>query len=159
MTGPTIEQVQIYGYDARDVATQKIENHEGIICEVANAVDGQLDTGNTIALYLRNLGNQPVVINEVNVFGFGVTETAGGLDNSTPLPGTGQWTIVTVDGCTSITTKAGDPIAIGDDATILIGWDDSEFGIVKVGRPIFASIETAAGNIFTKNMIYGRSVG
>jgi len=161
MTGPTIERVQIYGYDARDVATKKIENHEGIICEVLSTVDGKISEGQTFALYVRNLGNQPVVINEVNVFGFGTTEDAGGLtDGATDLPAAGKFTVVTIDGCTSTTTKAGDPIAIGDDATILVGWSTSGFGQdVQVGRPIFVSIETAAGNIFTKNLISGRSVG
>jgi len=161
MTGPVIEQIQIYGYDARDVATKKIENHEGATCDVLSTVDGKIAEGQTFALYVRNLGNQPVVINEVNIFGTGTTEDAGALtDGMTDLPAPGKFTVVTIDTCADVTTVAGNPIAIGDDATILVAWDTAAFGTdPKVGRPIFVSIETTAGNIFTKNLISGRSVG
>ena len=161
MTGPTIEQIQIYGYDARDLADSKIENHESVVCPVSGNVSGSLTEVDTIALYLRNHGNQPVLINEVNVFGTGATSLTGSsalaATNASEVPGAGEWTIVTIDTC--VTGNTNLPIAIGDDATILLGWSTSAFRDVKVGRPVFISVETAAGNIFTKNLISGRSVG
>ena len=162
MTGPTIEQVQMYGYDARDLATSKIENHEGATCAGVGAITGSLADGDVFALYIRNLGNQPIVINEVNVFGTGavgdtaVTLTAAGLI-------AGEFTVLIADTCVAATAASPNlAILAGSDATILVAFDESTMNPtnpVKVGRPIFVSIETSGGNIFTKNIISGRSVG
>ena len=163
MTGPTIEQVQMYGYDARDLITAtNIENHEGIACAATGTVSGGLAEADVFALYVRNLGNQPVVINEVNVFGTGaVPDTQTTLTAATLIAG--EFTVLIADTC--VTTTAASPnlaILAGADATILVAFDESTMNPtdpVKVGRPIFVSIETAGGNIFTKNIISGRSVG
>ena len=63
MTGPTIELLQIFGYDARDVADDPlvgIENDEGDGCTVKGTAGGDLEDEDTIALYVRNLGSNDV---------------------------------------------------------------------------------------------------
>ena len=51
-------------------------------------------------------------------------------------------------------------IGPGRDATVVIAYGDPEFGDpVKVGRPVFVSLETGAGNSFSKTIISGRSRG
>jgi len=162
MTGPTIEQVQMYGYDARDLDTSKIENHEGDQCLGVGAVGGTLADGDIFALYIRNLGNQPIVVNEVNVFGTGATPADGTVLSATD-PEAGEFTVVLTDDCNNATASPNLAVLAGQDATILVayssGTGDTFGDDVKVGRPIFVSIETAGGNIFTKNIISGRSVG
>jgi len=163
MTGPTIEQVQMYGYDARDLGTSKIENHNGATCLGVGALTGSLADGDVFALYIRNLGNLPIVVNEVNVFGTGALPDTGAVLSVTN-PAAGEWTTVLTDTCATAVSSPNLAVLAGQDATILVGYKSGTgangFGDpVKVGRPIFVSIETAGGNIFTKNIISGRSVG
>jgi len=163
MTGPTIEQLQLYGYDARDLATAKnIENHEGDVCDAVGAIGGGLADADVFAIYIRNLGNQPIVINEVNVFGTGaVADEANTLTNAGLT--VGEFTVLIDDECDAATPASPNlAVLAGADATILVAFDNTAMNDdkdVKVGRPIFISVETSGGNIFTKNIISGRSVG
>ena len=76
MSGPRIEQIQIYGYDFRDVSSNKIVNHDGDLCvNVGGDAGGDLRTTDVVALYIRNNGNLPVFIGAVKLFGAGPERT------------------------------------------------------------------------------------
>jgi len=169
MTGPTIEQLRIYGYDFRDVADNSIENHTGALCLVEGTLLGDLDDGDVVAIYVRNHGNLPVFVESIRIFGSSPT-TALGVSGTpvtmasggTPVPDTNEWTLNVVDDCDD--GEATAPIQPAAEATILVGWDNDYVLLgntdgTKVGRPVFVTITTDAGNVFTKTIINGRSVG
>ena len=162
MTGPRIEQLQIYGYDFRDTAGGTIENHAGIGCAAASVgvKGGTLATSDLVALYVRNNGNQPIFINDVSFFGTTPSSEAAAVVSATH-PLTDEWGTITDD--LTCTTAADLPIQPGERATVVTGWANAYLDGVdvalKVGRPVFVSITTDAGNVFTKTVINGRAVG
>ncbi len=161
MTGPTIEILQLYGYDARDLGDDDIESHAGETCNSENDLGADLQDGDTFAVYVRNLGANDVIIGDVSVFN--TKGTAAGvttLANGGAAPAPGEWVVVTGLDCAGGNFSASEVVGSGQDATILIVYDDVEFGDpVKLGRPIFVKVETSSGNIFTKQIVNGRQVG
>jgi len=87
-------------------------------------------------------------------------ETTAGI--AAAVPGPAEWGLVVADTCTAIAPSETNPIKPGENATILIGWDEaflSPSAQLKVGRPVFVTVTTDAGNVITKTVINGRSVG
>ncbi len=164
MTGPTIEQIQVYGYDFRDVSSGKIVNHNGSLCaSVGGAAGGDLTTTDVVALYIRNNGNLPVFIGSVKLFGAGPEQVTTGVISAL-IPLTNKWVLIDPDLVEDTTCGPAviTPVEAGARATILIGWSNGfieDNTAVKVGRPVFISVTTEAGNVFTKTVINGRSVG
>jgi len=163
MTGPTIELAQIYGYDFRDTDVDgQVRNHEGALCiNVQNSDGGTLEDDDHVSIFIRNHGIQPIFIDSVSVFGAALVEAAAsGLLATTP--GQAEWGLVVADTCTGFVPADSNPIFPGENATIIIGWDQAflpSAGELKVGRPINVSVTTDAGNVLTKNVINGRSIG
>jgi len=167
MTGPTIEILQIFGYDARDrVSASPIENHAGDECTVLGVAGGTLQDDDVFALYVRNLGSNDVIIGDVSVFNTKGKSTTRAVTSVTH-PDKGEWAVVEQianDVCGATNSGSGTVIGAGRDATILIafatGTGQNQFGEpVKLGRPIFVKVETSSGNIFTKQIVNGRQVG
>jgi flagellin-like protein len=158
MTGPTIEVLHIYGYDARDVADGVLENHAGAACTVNGAAGGTLADDDVFAIYVRNLASNDVIISDVRVFNNSGTAGASAALSVT-VPAGATWVVITGDTCGTGTAGSGTAISGGQDATILIahGTGAGEFGdAVKSGRPIFVSVETGSGSVFKKQLINGR---
>jgi len=166
MTGPTIELLQIVGYDARDVADDLIRNHEGAACAVNGVQGGTMAAGDVFSVHVRNLGGNDIILSDVRVYGFSATAAPTGSSakafasgDAAEEPDTGEWTLNVADAC------AGSPdptnvIGPGRDASVFINYSTTLFGdAVKVGRPVFVTLETGAGNVFSKTVINGRSVG
>jgi len=163
MTGPTIEVLHLFGYDARDRATgTAVENHAGDPCAVTGVAGGTLADNDVFAIYVRNLGSNDVIIGDVSVFNVkGTAVTASGAIAVTNPVGP-EWLMNVGATCGATVSASGTPIPAGRDATILIayGTGADEFGEeVKLGRPIFIRVETGSGNIFTKQIVNGRQVG
>jgi len=164
MTGPTIEILQIFGYDARDNADGDLENDEGAVCTTNGAAGGDLEDADTIALYVRNLGSNDVIIADVSIYnnkGLG----GGAAALSVLIPPAGSWVVNADATCLVDSASSGEVIGAGQDATIIIGVGigtgatDAAEDNVKLGRPIFVKVETSSGNIFTKQIVNGRQVG
>ncbi len=168
MTGPTIEIIQLFGYDTRDHATADsvLRNHAGALCAGAlvGVKGGDMQDADTFTVFVRNLGSNDVIIGNVSVYNVKLglsavaTATAG-----TPA---GTWTVMVDEACIATTvTGTAQVIKPGRDATILIGTgigtDPTDFSDVdvKAGRPIFIKVETSSGNLFVKQLVNGRSVG
>ena len=170
MTGPTIEIIQLFGYDARDhaVADDTLRNHAGTLCSGAmpGTKGGTLEDLDNLTVFVRNLGANDVIIGNVSVYNVKLDQSAVTTAAIGVLPGT--WTVLIDEDCVALTVaSAANVIKPGRDATILIGagidatptaidFSDIE---VKAGRPIFLKVETSSGNIFTKQMVNGRAVG
>jgi len=164
MTGPTIEILQVFGYDARDVATSLIRDHNNLTCLGIGAATGTLADGDLFTVYVRNLGSNDVIIQNVSVYNIKATASAITTLTAT-APIAGQWTVGTSDTCAGKTVSANSIIKPGQDATVFInyaaGTDATDFSAsaVKSGRPIFVKIETSSGAIFPKQLVNGRQVG
>jgi len=125
MTGPTIEILQIFGYDARDLADDLIENHDGATCASENAAGATLADGDTFALYVRNLGANDVIIGDVSVFNTkGVAAGVTVLAAAGAAPPPGEWLVVNTDACGTGSFSASEVIGAGRDGTILIVYDE-----------------------------------
>jgi len=170
MTGPTIEILQVVGYDARDItgtASVGIRNHEGDECLVKGSQDSLMDDGDVFSIFVRNLGANDIILSDVRVYGVSTLASSGTLALVTE-PAAGEWTVVTEDLCNGTTPapNSSNIIGGGRDATVFIAYStgvletDVDMGdAVKVGRPIFVTLETGAGNTFSKTVINGRALG
>ena len=171
MTGPTIEILQVYGYDARDfaTATPTIRNHQGSVCSSPVGVaTGTLADADVFAVYVRNLGSNDVIVQNISVYN--IKATASAVTSIVAGVEAGKWTVMTSGNsattCTTASvTSAASLIKPGQDATIFIGMavgtDSTDFTetAVKSGRPVFVKVETSSGSIFPKQLVNGRAVG
>lgn len=170
MTGPTVEILQIFGYDARDLATASnaLRNAGGVACTgPVGVAGGTMADGDVFAVYLRNLGSNDAIVQNVSVFN--IKGSASTITNFGSALAAGTWTVMTNStAATCPNTKAVSAASIikpGTDATVFIGMgvgtDATDFTdtAVKSGRPLFVKVETSSGSIFPKQLTNGRSVG
>jgi len=171
---PHIESLEIFGYDARDrailrvhifdpVATENAAGGSPTISTAPTATTIGLRDDNAITLLVRNKGSGAVTIDVVKVFGvdytWGLTATATTLSTTTPTAATSATTrffAISTDGLVTTTSPVIGP---GQDATIIIRYDDATNGPVKIGRPIPVVIITGNGAAFTKQVQNGVTVG
>jgi len=89
---PTIELVEVFGYDARDRAD--LSTHGSGEITVSIASDGILDDGDAITIHIRNRGNQAVIIEKVKLYGATYTQE-GATTCSTTNPAQGEFLLIT----------------------------------------------------------------
>jgi len=151
IAAPTIENVEIWGYNATDRTT--IGTHTGTEVAGAGAKNNKIADGEDFTVFIRNSGGGDTLISEVEVFGvkFTYNDGSGALATTAAK----DWTMSTngKDDCLC------QIISAGQEATILIGWEEDVNGPLKVGRPITVKITTGAGATFTKQIVSGRDVG
>ena len=168
MVAPSIELLQIFGYDARDLATadNALRSHAGFTCTgPVGVAGGTMEESDVFAIYVRNMGANDIVIRNVSVFNIKATAAAAASTVATS-PTAGTWTVV-IDNtkCIAAVTAATALIKAGQDATILVAYLVGDAGIdftvdpTKAGRPIFVKVETGSGSVFPKQIVNGRSVG
>lgn len=172
---PNIESLEIFGYDARDRAalrthifdptatTESEAAGTATISTAPTATTIGLRDGDAITVFVRNKGAGPVTIDTIKVFGAVYTwdvSTAA----TTALPATQKFAIsvtgrptATVGGVTGLTPSP--VIEPGQDATIIIRYEQDTNGPVKIGRPIPVVIVTGGGATFTKQVQNGVTVG
>jgi hypothetical protein len=171
---PNIESLQIFGYDARDRAGLRTHIFDPTVTtesaaagtptistDPTSALIGLRDD-NAITLFVRNKGAGSVTIDLIKVFGadytWSVTTTATTLGTTTPAVAVppARFFAISTDGLKTTTSPVIGP---GQDATIIIRYDDTTNGPVKVGRPIAVVIVTGGGSAFTKQVQNGVTVG
>lgn len=148
---PQIESLQIFGYDARDRASLTPHNG-GTAITVSAAADGILDDNDGIIVYVRNQGAGPVVIEKILIFGADYTVAQGVTTASASAPVSKKFSIST-DGTTTVTGEA--VINAGQEASIIIRYEEDTNGEIKIGRPIPVVIVTGNGATFTKQLQNG----
>ncbi len=162
---PTIESIEIFGYDARDKVD--LTFHTGNELPVSITADGKLSDLDAFTLHIRNRGNTAVVIQKVKIFGAAYQQTATPVACSTSAPAVGFFLMAEDDSIADIVDPVeavvGDcalsfyTIGPGNDATILLRYDKSlnnELS-VKIGRPIPVVIQTGNGGTFVKQVQNG----
>jgi len=164
---PTIESIEIFGYDARD--TDKLTAHTGneFSTAVSQTANGKLLDGDGFTLHIRNRGNTAVLIQKVKVFGATYQQTATPVACGSAAPAKGFF-LMAED---ATLTDTADPVEAvvadcsasfytigpGNDATILLRYNDDLNNdlSVKIGRPIPIVIQTGNGGTFVKQVQNG----
>ena len=165
---PNVESLEIFGYDARDRAGLRTHIFDPAATEGAAGGTSTLSTAPTattlglrdadaITVFVRNKGSGSVAIDRIQVFGSDYLWDAS-TAATTALPATSKFAIsVTGLPLTILTTSP--VIGPGQDATIIIRYEQDTNGPVKVGRPIPVTIVTGSGATFTKQVQNGVTVG
>ena len=136
------------------VAAAKFAMHTGELITCGTAViDQLLDDTECIAVFARNQGANPIIIDSVKMYGVAL-----------PLKGTATGAPAAFEHCLIILESAGcsgsSILQPGQEATIIMGNDIAKInGKIKIGRPIIITIETGQGQVFTKQIRNGLSSG
>lgn len=152
---PTIDALEIFGYFAEDVIVADFRMHTGdkVSCGVGAAVNQSLDDAECVALFVRNNGANPIIIQSVKMYGVEVTlkGTVG------TFPAAGEHCLIVR---LSVLCSGNSILEPGQEATILVSNDKVVInGIIKIGRPIIITVETGQGQVFTKQIRNGLSSG
>ena len=165
---PNVESLEIFGYDARDAAVLRTHIFDPTAAVGVDAGSSTISTaptsttiglrdGDAVTIFVRNKGAGPVTIDTVKVFGIDYTwdiSTAA----TTSVPATSKFAIsLTGKPLTILSTTPA--IGPGQDATIIVRYEQDTNGAVKVGRPIPIVIVTGGGATFTKQVQNGVAVG
>lgn len=183
--GPTIDSIEIFGYDARDTgavgspdcptATSLATHFSTCITAVTAAADNKLSEGDGILLYVRNTGAKSITIETIRMLGTDYvpdTTPAAGADFSATIPGQGEFSfldpseaLLDADDATDVEQEeaAGDHqgntiIEPGEEKTIVIRYDGSS-GKVKTSRNIQVVLTTGNGATFSGTIIAGVARG
>lgn len=149
---PTIEQIDIWGYNATDNhSAATLATHSGSEETITDTVKNRLADNEEFYLYIRNLSGGDVFITKVLVYGVEYPYAGG---SSFDLTGP-AWTM-SVNGADIASDQILSP---GQEATIVVGYDSATNGVVKNGRPMMVTLETGSGAKFTKQIVVGRDRG
>ena len=165
---PNIESMQIFGYDVRDTANLynhqtfdvdgdgTIEDGEGLMTGIGgDAVTGVLGDADQFVVYVRNMGAGPITIEKIKVYGSDYAWAGAGT-----IATTTQEFSITTNGGDAATDMTDTPVLEGgQEATIIIAYEEDTNGKIKVGRPIPVVIITGNGATFTKQLQNGVQVG
>jgi hypothetical protein len=157
---PTIELIQIIGYDARDV--QQVKAHDGINIEsegnCCGIPDGIKNIDERVSIYLKNNGVEQVLLSEIRIAGFvyNYTTTSSGIKNwnggTAPQPG--EYVILTGhDGNSNgdILQDIAPSMQPGEIITILVDLDRS----FQTDRDVQFRLTTTDGALFVSTIIMG----
>ena len=150
---PTIDALEIFGYFAEDVLGSAFKIHTGEIHACgAGTVDQKVSDDECVGLFVRNVGSNPIIIENVKMFG--VIHVGKTVAGTFPAKGLHCLIQVLLTGCTG-----NEIIQAGQEITILINNDKLNNGDIKIGRPIIIAVETGQGQVFTKQIRAGLSSG
>ncbi len=161
--GPTIQLIQIVGYDARDV--QQVKAHDGIdidsIGKCCGTPDGLNNIDERISIYLKNNGVEQVFLSEIRFAGFVYNyTTTTGIENwnggTAPQPG--EYVILTGhDGNSGGDVLQGfvPSMQPGEIITILVDLDRP----FQTGRDAQFQLITTDGALFASTIIMGQDKG
>ncbi len=163
---PTIEFLEIVGYDARDVNV--LQAHNGLVMATPNsggAANGAKQKDERIGVYIQNHGTQDVIIAKLLLAGtkyvYAGTTTLDAFGPGSLISGTGgpngepQYDILFKTDSTGDTIRNElTPIIKGGEVDTIILALDSDF---KMGRHVQFQIGTTNGAVIVGTIIIGSS--
>lgn len=155
VSAPRIESIEIFGYNATD--TTDLSTHADISIASMSTATQKLADSDAFAVFIRNRGSGPVVIEDVKVYGTSLTFSTSTAAVSGTIPPDSGWLLTKGTGTPA--GKGTQIIEAGEELTVVIAYDSVINGEVKVGRPIPVVIKTGSGAIFTKQITNGLSAG
>jgi len=158
VSAPTIDVIEIFGYDTSDL--NDLVAHTGTTITAINAasVDSILDDSDAFALYVRNRGSGVVVITSIEIYGTAYTAATAGVAclAATPEPALTEYSISSTG---ALADCGQTSIASGEEVTIWVRYAESTNGEVALGRPIPVTMITANGMEISKQLTNGAQVG
>jgi len=157
---PTLDAVEIWGYNAQDVAAAGFElhNNETVANCATGTINQKIDEAECLSIFLRNVGANAAIIQNVRLFGVVIpidTTGAGPVAAGKPALFTYCLVHLLAEGCTG--NQILEP---GQEVSLIVHYDESEInGPIKIGRPIIFVIETGQGQFFTKQIRAGLQAG
>ena len=155
VTAPTIDVIEIFGYDTRD--EDDLFSHTVVLITAINAVsvDSVLGDSDAFALYLRNRGHTIIAISSIEVYGtsYTISTVPDCLANTVPADGTFS---ISFNG--ALDTCGEIDIVPGQEVTIYVRYDISTNGNVALGRPIPVTVITGNGMEITIQLTNGNHV-
>ncbi len=152
---PTIDVIEIFGYDTSDGTTLVPHTGGAAIAINADAADAILDDADAFSIYLRNRGSGVVVIDSIELYGTAYTVSTAVLCTTT-VPADGTFSVAN-DGALGNCGKTSIPS--GAEVTIYIRYADTTNGDIALGRPIPITVITANGMEISKQITNGAQVG
>lgn len=151
---PSIESLEIYGYDATNL--ELLQTHSGKLIGINNVQkDSELSDGDAIILYIRNYSANIIIIQEVKVYGSSYFIDPG-LTCSEIIPVTGKFSL----------SVSGDENCLGigyikphQEFSIYLRYDELSNGKVSLGKTIPVTIISGEGTSITKHLKNGIQVG
>jgi len=157
VSAPTIDVIEIFGYDARDSSI--LISHTGVAIDNINTVaseDGVLGDGDAFALYLRNRGHTMITISSIEVYGTSYTISTLPDCVADTVPADGKFSI-SFDG--ALDSCGETDIVPGQEVTIYVRYDISTNGNIPLGRPIPVTVITGNGMEISKQLTNGAQAG
>jgi len=171
---PTIELIEIIGYDARDVL--KVKAHDGIEIvgektkDCCGIIDGKINADERIAVYLQNHSVQKVFFSEIRISGVVYDFTTyttipppfsigrWDMDNVKPQPG--EYVLLTGHNATKgegsdLIQNPSPKMEPGEIITILVDMDIT----YNLPRDAQFKLTTTNGAVFVSTIIMGQSSG
>jgi len=161
---PTIEFLEIVGYDARDVNV--LQAHHGLVMATPNSggdANGAKQKDERIGVYIQNHGTQAVIIAKLLFAGtkyvYAGTTTLDAFGPSSSISGTGgpngepQYDILfKTDGTSDTIRNEPTPIIKGGEVDTIILALDSD---IKMGRDVQFQIVTTRGAVIVGTIVIG----
>ncbi len=155
VSAPTIDVIEIFGYDARDSLTLYPHTGGAAININTNVAAGTLEDSDAFSLYLRNRGSGVVIIDGIDVYGtVYAISTVACIAGTQPADGTFS---ISSDG--AIANCGQTSIASGEEVTIWVRYAEATNGEVALGRPIPVTLITSNGLEVTKQLQNGVQSG
>ena len=152
---PTIDALEIFGYNAEDSivgANFRIHTGDKVTCGVS-ATDQLLKDNQCVAVFVRNQGANPIIIESVKMYGVNMPLKSG----SGGIAASGEHCIIVLF---SVLCSGNDILEPGQEGTILLNNKAADInGEIKIGRPIIITLETGQGQVFTKQIRNGLTSG
>ena len=155
VTGPSIDVIEIFGYDASD--SLSLTSHTGTSFVInTGSADALLADSDAFNLYVRNRGSGPVVIDSIEVYGtpYAISTVTDCVAGTVPADVT-----FSISSNGVLANCGQTSIASGEEVTIYVRYDDATNGDVALGRPIPVTLVTANGLEITKQLQNGAQVG
>lgn len=162
--GPTIESLDVFGFDARDggnVGFPKCSADTGLAAHNGNCINAvtvapgsnanKLRAGDAIVIYVRNTSAVPTIISTVEFAGktshFDVSTSAIGAS----VPSNGNFTLATTPTSNNVAANGAGSSVIspGEEKTLVLRYGGQiDVGDIKLGRNILIKIITSNGSVF-----------
>ena len=155
VTGPTVDNFRIFGYNATDSTKAGAINGDAITCAAASA-DNQLGEDDCITLFLENVGDKAIAIQSVRLFGQSYSVETGTITANTCSTNDGKFVMFDDTDNSVVSISVLDPNHKG---VICLTFDDAQTGNVEPGKSIPIQVTTVNGGLSQINIINGASRG
>ena len=143
VVGPTFDNLEIFGYDARDDGVETFDGTD-ITCAGETTTNRMADD-DCLVIFVTNKGDKASTIDKVRVFGDTYSQAADACTAGSP----GEFNLYD-DTTTDIAI-----VNPNKDVSVCIVYSDADTGEIKIGRTIPVQLQSGNGQTSQVNVING----